>query len=142
MLLSLQLKKLEFIFDIAKDGVKAFEMFQESDYDAVLTDINVPRLTGDELAASIRRLTNTEKANVPIIALTATILQDDIDAYLQSGLNAILVKPFKQEELKDTLEKFLFKACVKLAENHIFTVCIHPNQRQSPIGFKMHVHFF
>lgn len=110
MLLSLQLKKLEFIFDIAKDGVKAFQMFQESDYDAVLTDINVPRLTGDELAASIRRLTNTEKANVPIIALTATILQDDIDAYLQSGLNAILVKPFKQEELKDTLEKFLFKA--------------------------------
>ncbi|WP_323824330.1 hypothetical protein, partial [Pseudomonas aeruginosa] len=58
---------------------------------------------------SIRRLTNTEKANVPIIALTATILQDDIDAYLQSGLNAILVKPFKQKELKDTLEKFLFK---------------------------------
>lgn len=110
MLLSLQLKKLELIFDIAKDGTKALQMFQESDYDAVLTDINVPGLTGDQLAAAIRKLSNTGKAVVPIIGLTATILQDDIDAYMQSGLNAILVKPFKQEELKNTLEKFLFKA--------------------------------
>jgi signal transduction histidine kinase len=107
MLISLQLKKLEIQFDISKDGTHALQMFQAHNYDAVLTDINVPGLTGDQLAAAIRRLHNVEKAAIPIIALTATILQDDIDAYMQSGLNAILVKPFKQAELKNILEKFL-----------------------------------
>jgi len=44
---------------------------------------------------------------MPIIGLTATIVQDDLDDYLAAGINQILVKPFKQDELYTTLEKFL-----------------------------------
>ncbi len=107
MLLTLLLKKLGLIFDVAKDGAEGLEKLKASQYDIVLTDINVPKLTGDQFALEVRKLTDPTKLAIPIIALTATIMRDDIDAYLQSGINDILVKPFRQIELRNMLEKYV-----------------------------------
>lgn len=107
MLLTLLLKKLGLMFDVAKDGADGLEKLKTFQYDIVLTDINVPKLTGDQFALEVRKLTDPTKLAIPIIALTATIMRDDIDAYLQSGINDILVKPFRQMELRNMLEKYV-----------------------------------
>ena len=107
MLLGLLLKKQQLPFDLAKDGLSGWELFNENKYDIVLTDINVPKLTGDQLAAEIRKNGNG-KSQLPVIALTATIMQDDLEAYRKSGISDILVKPFKESDLKAMLLKHLY----------------------------------
>lgn len=107
MLLTMLLKKVGILYDIAKDGELGLQMFKENVYDIILTDINVPKLTGDEIAVFVRQNPDEVKRNMPIIGLTATIVQDDLDDYLAAGINQVLVKPFKQDDLYDTLEKYL-----------------------------------
>ncbi|OYW80736.1 MAG: hypothetical protein B7Z27_03275 [Sphingobacteriia bacterium 32-37-4] len=107
MLLTMLLKKVGIIYDIAKDGEIGLQLFKDNQYDIILTDINVPKLTGDEIAILVRQFTDESKRNIPIIGLTATIVQDDLDEYISSGINEVLVKPFKQDELYATIEKYL-----------------------------------
>ncbi len=107
MLLGLLLKKQNLSYDLAKDGQTGWQMFNDNKYDIVLTDINVPKLTGDQLATAIRNHPNG-KASMPVVALTATILQDDLEAYRKAGITDVLVKPFKESELKIMLQKHLF----------------------------------
>jgi signal transduction histidine kinase len=107
MLLGLLLKKQNLAYDLAKDGQIGWQMFNDNKYDIVLTDINVPKLTGDQLATAIRNHPNG-KASLPVVALTATIMQDDLDAYRKAGITDVLVKPFKETELKLMLQRHLF----------------------------------
>lgn len=107
MLLTMLLKKVGIVYDIAKDGELGLQLFKDNSYDIILTDINVPKLTGDEIAILVRQFTDVSKRNIPIIGLTATIVQDDLDEYIRSGINEVMVKPFKQDELYATLEKYL-----------------------------------
>ena len=107
MLLTMLLKKVGIQYEIAKDGELGLQMFKDNTYDIILTDINVPKLTGDEIAVFVRQYPEEKKRNMPIIGLTATIVQDDLDDYLAAGINQVLVKPFKQDDLYATLEKFL-----------------------------------
>lgn len=107
MLLTMLLRKAAMIFDVAKDGEEALRLFESNHYDIVLADINVPKLTGDQLAMRIRQYGNRAKSNVPVIAMTASIFKDDVEAYKAAGINDILVKPFKQEELNSMLAKYL-----------------------------------
>jgi signal transduction histidine kinase len=107
MLLGLLLKKQQLKFDLAKDGQTGWELFNNNQYDIVLTDINVPKMTGDQLATAIRNHPNG-KSKMPVIALTATIMEDDLEAYRQAGISDILVKPFKESDLKAMLTKHLY----------------------------------
>lgn len=105
LLLTLLLKKYGIEFDVAKDGQTALDLFNDNLYDIVLTDINVPKLTGDELAVIIRRSNDSKKANLPIIALTASIDENHLDSYLKKGINDILIKPFKELDFNEILKK-------------------------------------
>ncbi|MDP1971875.1 MAG: response regulator, partial [Sediminibacterium sp.] len=107
MLLTMLLKKVGIVYDIAKDGEIGLQLFKDNKYDIILTDINVPKLTGDEIAILVRQFTDESKRNIPIVGLTATIVQDDLDEYIASGINEVLVKPFKQDELYATIEKYI-----------------------------------
>ena len=107
MLLGLLLKKNNLPYDLAKDGQIGWQMFNDNHYDIILTDINVPKMTGDQLATAIRNHPNG-KASLPVVALTATIMQDDLDAYRKAGITDVLVKPFKETELKSMLQRHLF----------------------------------
>ena len=107
LLLTLLLKKYLIDYDVAKDGEVALDLFNSNKYDIILTDINVPKLTGDQLAVAIRRSDDTEKSNLPIIALTASIVVDDLDSYLKTGINDILIKPFREADFKAILTKYL-----------------------------------
>ncbi|MGI9543001.1 MAG: response regulator, partial [Cyclobacteriaceae bacterium] len=71
----------------------------------ILTDIQMPELSGVELAQHIRNLDNAEKAATPIIAITANVMQNDLNHYLQLGIDDYLTKPFKEKELLAKLAK-------------------------------------
>ena len=107
LLIKLLLKKLELTFDVAKDGEEGVRLFENNYYDVILTDINVPKLTGDQIAAIIRKSKDIRKCNLPIIALTASIIGDNTEQYYRMGINELLVKPFKEADFKEVLQRYL-----------------------------------
>ena len=108
-LFSLLLKRVGIQFDVATDGEEALDLFNINQYDIILTDINLPKLLGNEMAEIMRKNTDSIKANTPIIALTASIITTEIDSYLQSGIDEVLLKPFTEEKFKAILQKHLGK---------------------------------
>ena len=84
-------------------GVQAFAASQESEYDAVLMDIRMPRMDGLTAAHTIRGLLRNDAQTVPIIAMTADLLDNNMDGLKNSGVDACLEKPFRPEELLDLL---------------------------------------
>ncbi|MEI6086577.1 MAG: ATP-binding protein [Bacteroidota bacterium] len=107
MFLSLLLKKQQLKFDVVKNGKLGWELFNENKYDIILTDINVPEMTGDQLAAAIRKTPNA-KSKMPVIALTASIVEDELEGYRKSGISDILLKPFKEADLNSLLQKHIY----------------------------------
>ncbi len=107
LLLKLLLKKMQITFDVAKDGEEGVRLFENNYYDVILTDINVPKLTGDQIAAIVRNSKDVRKNNLPIIALTASIIGDNTEQYFRMGINELLVKPFKEADFKAVLERYL-----------------------------------
>ena len=92
--------------DHAENGRVALEMFQNSPegaYDAILMDVRMPVMNGLEATAAIRALDRPEAKRIPIIALTANALDEDVQRSLQVGMNAHLSKPVDPEHLYETL---------------------------------------
>lgn len=82
--------------ELAEDGDIAIEKVgRESDgvYDLILMDIQMPRLNGYEATAAIRKLPDSQKAEVPIIAMSANAFLEDRKAALAAGMNDHVAKP-------------------------------------------------
>jgi CheY-like chemotaxis protein/nitrogen-specific signal transduction histidine kinase len=103
LLLSTILKKWMLTFDIAEDGVQAMSLFASRDYDLVLTDIEMPEMGGVELARKIRNYDHIGKSLTPVLALTANALKEDRDNYMKAGMNGVILKPFSEQNLLDTI---------------------------------------
>lgn len=98
------LNNLGYDVDISDNGEKALDHFLINTYDLILTDINVPLISGIQLTEIIR---NKYFNNIPIIAITGHIDQDIISKCLSIGMNGYLTKPFQASELKQIIEKEL-----------------------------------
>jgi len=86
------------------NGRAALEMIQQQHFDLVLMDCEMPVMDGFEAASAIRQWERKEgRAPIPIIALTAHIMDEHKERSLQSGMNAHLSKPIELGELRDTL---------------------------------------
>ena len=104
--------------DCAENGQEALDKVTESfatnaSYDIVFMDIQMPTMEGLEATRRIRKLqeesaSDTPKAErLPIIALTANVFSDDIDACLEAGMNAHLGKPLDIDKVREILRKYL-----------------------------------
>lgn len=91
--------KYKMITDTADDGQEAFELFEKNQYDLILTDIQMPRMNGVELAKAIRTFPDKVKQNTPILGVTANVLAEDRQLYLSAGMNDLVLKPFSENEL-------------------------------------------
>jgi signal transduction histidine kinase/CheY-like chemotaxis protein len=87
----------------AENGERAIEMMQYGNFDIVLMDLQMPVLNGFDAAIEIRKMPDAQKANIPIIALTASALTDIREKVFSAGMNDYVSKPFKPEELKEKI---------------------------------------
>ena len=104
------LSEKQVIVSIASDGKIGVDMFRESSpgfYDAVLMDIRMPVMNGYEAARAIRALRRSDAKTVPIIAMTADALTDDIQKCLQIGMNGHIAKPIDPETMYAVLSSTL-----------------------------------
>jgi signal transduction histidine kinase/ligand-binding sensor domain-containing protein/DNA-binding response OmpR family regulator len=101
--------KADVHIDTANDGKEALALFASQDYDIILMDVQMPEMNGYEATASIRKDFAPPKCNVPIIALTASVLRTDLDKCKAAGMDAYVPKPFKVHELIRTIADMLGK---------------------------------
>lgn len=97
MLVRESLRKLGCTVDLASDGLRGLELARTRRYDLVLMDVQMPVMDGLEAARGIRAHVGTE---LPIIALTAGALREDIERALQAGMNDVLTKPVDVQALR------------------------------------------
>ena len=90
---------------IAIDGRQAVQMAATTDYDAVLMDVQMPRLDGLDATRAIRQLPG--RANTPIVAMTANAYEDDRALCLEAGMNDFLSKPVEPSHLYGVLLRWL-----------------------------------
>ena len=103
---SVTLEKMGFKnVDIANNGTEAVQMHLDNHYDIILMDIQMPVMNGMEATNKIREYerSNPDVKRVKIIALTANALERDVKMYLSKGLDSVLTKPFKPNDLKKIL---------------------------------------
>ena len=92
--------------DVAENGEMAVIKNQSNRYDLILMDIQMPETDGYEATRAIR-LMGSEKANIPIIAMTANVLKAEVDRCFEAGMNAYISKPFDRHELLANINKVL-----------------------------------
>ncbi|MEL6918098.1 MAG: ATP-binding protein [Bacteroidota bacterium] len=96
-----------FYIDLASDGSKVLEEIISNQYDLVLMDINLPNVTGDQITRIIRDFPLHRIKNIPILGITAYAFEDNIKDYLNSGMNAVISKPYEETFLLETIFKLL-----------------------------------
>lgn len=87
----------------ADDGNTAWPMLQSGDFDFVVTDWNMPGMSGIELLKKIR--SDDRLKTTPVLMVTAEAKRDQIVAAAQAGVNGYVVKPFTAAALKEKIEK-------------------------------------
>lgn len=87
----------------ADDGNTALPMLQQSEFDFVVTDWNMPGMQGIDLLKEIRADDNLK--HLPVLMVTAEAKKEQIIAAAQAGVNGYVVKPFTAATLKEKLEK-------------------------------------
>ena len=103
------LKDSGFLVETAEDGDIAVKMVEESDpdyYDAILMDIQMPRMNGYEATKLIRAIPPLDM-HLPIIALSANAFAEDKQKSLDAGMDDHVAKPIDIKNLKETLAKFI-----------------------------------
>ncbi|MEZ5014234.1 MAG: ATP-binding protein [Chitinophagales bacterium] len=95
--------------DVAKNGREAVEMVENGNYDLILMDIQMPEMDGHEATRAIRTHSSARVHNIPIIAMTASVIKAEVDKCFESGMNAFVGKPFNMDELLDKMSKVITK---------------------------------
>jgi len=87
----------------ADDGSSALPMLKNSNFDFLITDWNMPGMTGIDLLRAVREDENL--SSLPVLMVTAEAKRDQIIAAAQVGVNGYVVKPFTATALKEKIEK-------------------------------------
>lgn len=95
------LRDVGFNVDVAANGLIALERLNNNAYALVLMDMQMPEMDGIEATIAIRQ--NPRYAQLPIVAMTANVMQGDRERCLQAGMNDHLGKPIEPEELWNKL---------------------------------------
>jgi CheY-like chemotaxis protein len=104
LLIGAYLRREPYVLEFAVDGKVAFEKFKSNQYDLVFRDVQMPKLDGLPATRLIRKWEkDNHRTSTPIIALTASALEEDVQRSLAAGCNLHLSKPIKKSVLLDTI---------------------------------------
>ncbi len=106
-LFHMQLIKLGYAAVVVGDGKKALKAWQEGNYALVLADCHMPEMDGYELTAAIRDGEAGSPRHIPIIAITANVLQGEVQRCLAAGMDDFLPKPVELKKLEQMLLKWM-----------------------------------
>lgn len=99
------LERENFEVDTVETGKEAVEAVQKKDYSFVFMDLHMPEMDGYEATRTIRELEKKTNKHVPIIALTASIMEEDRKNCLNVGMDEYISKPIGKEKIIQILEK-------------------------------------
>lgn len=108
-----QLAQLGYRCDLCEDGNAALAALRKQRYDLLLTDCQMPRVDGYTLTREIRARERNASARrggeprLPIIAITASALPEQVDQCIAAGMDAYLIKPVHLSQLRATLQHWL-----------------------------------
>ncbi len=91
---------------IASNGKESIDKLEQSEFDMVFMDIMMPVMDGHE-ATKVIRNSNKTYSNVPIIAMTAHVMKEELDKCIESGMNGYIKKPLDINEIYNVLYRFL-----------------------------------
>jgi len=94
--------------DEAEDGVVALQKLRATNFDFVVTDINMPNMNGFQLLAEIKK--DEKLKHIPVLMVTAEARKEDIVLAAQQGAAGYIVKPFTKATLEEKLVHILKKA--------------------------------
>lgn len=92
---------------IARTGFEAVSLLVQHDYDLILMDLYMPGMDGYTATEEIRKMTDSKKSNIPIIALTAAAIDEEImNKIYRVGMNDVLPKPFSPDTLFAKIHRY------------------------------------
>jgi CheY-like chemotaxis protein len=101
------LERWDYVVDTAENGLEALKKYKSAPYDMILMDLHMPEMDGWEATKAIRNKEKNLSRKIPIIALTADVMIDDLNKLYESGINDYITKPFSAAELQSKIEKLL-----------------------------------
>ena len=107
-MMGLLLSEKGYNYDTASNGVEAIEAVQSQFYSIVLMDIQMPVMDGFEATSKIREW-EAQNQHVPIVALTAMLLNDEIQKCLNVGMDDCIAKPFNADKLFKLIDTYINK---------------------------------
>lgn len=101
------LKSWGHVVTVAENGKEVLKFLERNNYDLILMDIHMPEMNGVVTTRLIRKLSNTKKSTIPIIAVTAAAFKDETERYLEAGMNEFITKPYTEEKLFEVIRRVL-----------------------------------
>jgi len=96
-----------YFLDIVTKGEDVIPRIENSEFDLILMDIKLPNSYGDQITKLIRKMPEREHKKIPVIALTARVMKDDLKRYKKAGINDVIQKPFDENTLVSKIEEYL-----------------------------------
>ena len=89
--------------EVADNGKVALEKIKNRPFDLVLMDVKMPVMNGLEATRAIRALPEKDRAEVPILALTANAIREQLDQCKAAGMDDYITKPINRDELMEKI---------------------------------------
>lgn len=115
------LKQTNCTFDIVDNGLDVLKILLEKEYDIILMDIHMPKMSGIQATKAIRNSKHNTYNNIPIIALTATDAYGDFQKFINYGMSDCVTKPFRASILISTIQDLINKRKQSITDNITYT---------------------
>ncbi len=97
------LEKKKMVCTVVDNGMESIKLTKENDFDLILMDLHMPGISGIEATEKIREFNKT----VPIIALTAITIEENLEEFYKAGFNEFIPKPFNADDFFEKINRVL-----------------------------------